>query len=109
AKDNYVSTSSGGVNWSVYLYSCTNDRCSSIQYSAGWDASEINDSTVNTWNRVKRFIRAYRTAKNAIFGEYDIDVSPGGTWEMLDYTLSRWNSQLENFKALIDAGNSWAD
>lgn len=111
AKDNYVSTSSDGVNWSIYFFACSNDtsRCASIQYSAGWDDTNLSDATVITWNRVKRFIRAYKTANKALFGEYDIDVSPGGTWESLDYTLTRWKSALANFKEMIDKGDSWAD
>lgn len=107
AKDNYISTSSDGVNWSVYLYACTDTRCKSFQYSAGWDDTNITDSTLNVWNRVKRFIRAYR-GTTGVFGEYDFDLIPGGTWEQLDYSLDRWKSQLTAFKELIDKGNDWA-
>jgi len=108
AKDNYISTSSDGVNWSVYLYACTDSRCTSFQYSAGWDDADVSESTLNVWNRVKRFIRAYR-GSTGLFGEYDFDLVPGGSWEMLDQSLVRWKSQLTAFNELINTGNSWAN
>lgn len=109
AKDNYVSASSDGVNWSVYLYGCTDNRCTSFQYSAGWSDSNISEASLGVWNRVKRFIRAYRNSSNSVYGEYDFDLVPGGTWEMLDQSLDRWKTMLTNFKELIDQGNAWAN
>ena len=108
AKDNYVDTTSQDVNWNIYFYSCENNRCKSIQYAAGWSDSPINDATLNTWNRTKRYIRAYHNSSASVYGEYDIDVQPGGTWENLNQTLTRWESALTNFKDLIAKGNDWA-
>src|SRR5262245_5158576 len=76
AKDNYVDTTSLDVNWNIYFYACdsSTNRCKSIQYSAGWSDSPITDATLNTWNRTKRYIRAYHNSSASVYGEYDIDI-----------------------------------
>jgi len=103
AKDDYVATSSLGVNWGIYFYACdTNNVCQSIQYSIGWSgATDITHDKLNDWNRDKRYLRAYADTQGAVFAEYDIDINPGGTWEEMDKTLDRWNSQMGAFKTFI--------
>ena len=56
---------------------------------------------LNTWNRAHRYIRAYLTTSNGVFGEYDVEVSPGGTWEQLDDSLEIWLVRLKDFKTYI--------
>ncbi len=104
AQDDYILSKSNDVSWGIYFYACkTTGACTSIQYSAGWDdATNVTDDELNIWNRDKRFIRAYHNTGGSVFGEYDIDIAPGGTWEQLDYTLDRWNSQLKNFKTFVE-------
>lgn len=100
--DQVVSSAMEGVNFDLYLYDCSGDgdarRCTSMQYAAGWGAkSSFNADRANSWNSGNRFIKAYLTAKSELFGEYDLDLSPGGTYEMLDDTLENWRSTLPNF------------
>ncbi|WP_421932489.1 YbjN domain-containing protein [Phenylobacterium sp.] len=97
-----VSSASDGVNWDIYFYDCgKTGRCASLQYAAGWSGLSLADGTLNTWNHGNRYIRGYQAAKGAVWGEYDIDVSPGGTWEQLDHSLERWTGALSQFKDAI--------
>jgi len=100
--DTYVATSSNGVNFGVYFYGCDGDDCPDIQYSAGWtDASAITSDKLDDWNRDHRYVRAYLSKSGAAFGEYDVDVAPGGTWEQLNHSLDRWVQALPEFKTFI--------
>jgi hypothetical protein len=86
----------------IYFYDCVNERCAEIQYFAafaGNDASTVDK--VNDWNSSKRRIRAYRRPSGSVTGECDVDVAPGGSWELLDSTLSRWEKQLGFFKTFM--------
>ena len=97
-----VSSAVGGVNFDIYFYSCTPaGRCRSIQYAAGWSGLEAAIPKLNGWNADKRYIRAYSKPSGAVWGEYDIDVGPGGTSEQLDATWDRWASALADFKIYI--------
>jgi hypothetical protein len=104
--DQIISSSSDGVNWDIYLYACngTGDarRCGSIQYAAGWSGlSNFDVNKVNDWDRDQRYIRSYRDNKGNAWGEYDVDISPGGTYEMLGKSLSRWREAITGFKKFI--------
>lgn len=100
--DLYVATSANGVNFGVYFYGCTDDVCPDIQYSAGWsDASTITTDKLNEWNRDNRYCRAYLSKAGGVFGEYDVDVAPGGSWEQLDHSLDRYVEVLSNFKTFL--------
>jgi hypothetical protein len=105
--DQIVSTSADGVNVDIYLYDCSGAgdarRCTSMQYASGWQASSnYNTDRINEWDRTHRYIRAYLTKGNSLYGEYDLDLSPGGTYEMLDDSLQNWRSTVRDFKAFFD-------
>ena len=38
-------------------------------------------AAVATWNQKHRYARSYLDDHNNLWGEYDVDVSPGGTWK----------------------------
>ena len=101
--DQIVSTKTDGINVDIYLYDCSGEgdarRCTSMQYAAGWPPSGdgYNLEKVNGWNRGNRYIKAYLTAKGGLFGEYDLDLSPGGSFEMLNDSLQNWRSVVVDF------------
>jgi len=96
-----VSSSADGVNFDIYFYGCSAGRCDSIQYAAGWPSSPGSTDRINAWNLSKRYARAYTTAAGQYWAEYDIDVSPGGTYEQLDHTLVRWRSIVGEYKTYM--------
>jgi putative sensory transduction regulator len=106
--DQIVSTTTDGIGVDVYLYDCSGQgnsrRCTSMQYAAGWPASaDYNVEKVNGWNRGNRYIKAYLTAKGGLFGEYDFDISPGGSYEMLNDCLQNWRSVVVDFNKYFNS------
>jgi hypothetical protein len=99
------STSPAGVNFDVYFFACSGERCASIQYAGGWTPLALGTpDRINTWNRDKRYVRAYLDKSNNVWGEYDVDIDPGGSWEQMDKSLSRWESQIADFKTYFNGG-----
>jgi len=101
--DQIISTTIDGQDADIYLYDCSGDgdarRCTSIQYVIGVAAKpSYTLEKVNEWNRKHRYIRAYLTTEGSLYGEYDLDVSPGGTYEMLDDCLDNWRRNVSNFR-----------
>ena len=102
--DQIISSSINGVNFDVYMYQCTSGRCKSLQYAAGWPVGSVQNvnSKILQWDREKRYIRAYVSANGQNYwGEMDIDVYPGGTYEALDRSLSRWGTVIGDFKTYM--------
>jgi hypothetical protein len=103
--DQIVSSGADGVSWDVYLYGCMgvgdDRRCSSIQYAAGWSGLNVSPDKVIGWDRDKRYVRAYIDNRGHVWGEYDVDISPGGTWEQLAHSLEQWRSGVADFKAYV--------
>jgi hypothetical protein len=97
----YVSTSADGVDFWIYFYDCNGAVCPDMQYSTVWtDVTGLTADKLNAWNRDKRYIRAYMRDADA-FGEYDVDLAPGGTTEQLDHSLDRWVEAMMAFKAFL--------
>ena len=75
-------------------------RCprNALRAAVRWPASSnYNLEKVNGWNLGHRYIKAYLTAKGGLFGEYDLDLSPGGSYEMLNDCLQNWRSVVVDF------------
>jgi len=104
-KDYAVTANVDGVNWDIWFYNCSTPkagRCQSIQYAAGWTERAGMDATkINGWNRDHRYVRGYITSSNGVFGEYDVEVSPGGSWEQLNDSLDIWLIRLKEFQTYI--------
>lgn len=93
-----VSSSIGGVNFDIYFYSCTGERCRGLQYAAGWSGMESTElDTINSFTRDNRYLRVYKSG-GSVWAEYDIDVAPGATWEQLDDSLALANDLFTRFK-----------
>jgi hypothetical protein len=104
--DQIISSTINGVDYDIYMYACTAGRCKSLQYAAGWPVSAAGSVDVATkimaWDRENRFLRAYISGSGQNFwGELDIDISPGGTYEGLDRSLARWSAVVGSFKTYM--------
>ncbi len=101
--DQTVSTRIDGLDVDIYFYGCKGEgdarRCVSLQFAAGWaPRAGVDAARANAWNAANRYVRAYVTAQGQLGAEYDIDVSPGGTSEMLDDSLGNWRSLMRDFR-----------
>jgi len=99
----YVSSKLGTADFAVRLYDCkTGGRCASLQFTAGFDlANGLSLDRVNAWNMEKRYVKAYLDDERDPFAGYDINLSPGVTYEALDDAFLLWRSFLPDFTAFI--------
>jgi hypothetical protein len=94
----HVSSASDGVKFGVYMFDCSGDHCGSIQFAAGFAThGKFDTSQMNAWNRGSRWARGYFDSTNDPWVEYDIDLTPGGTYELLDDEFATWRSTLARF------------
>jgi hypothetical protein len=98
-----IETAAGGTRFGVYLLDCSNDHCGSIQFAANLPPSAKAPATkVNEWNRTKRWARAYLDGSNRLWLEFDADLTPGGTYELLEDELATWKKTLDAAKTFFD-------
>jgi hypothetical protein len=98
----YVSSAAGGVNFDIYFYDCDKGRCASVQFEAGFDLSNgLSASKINEWNRDKRYMKAYVDSGNDPHVSYDVNTSPGRSYEGLADDLGVWTGTLPTFAQFI--------
>ena len=92
-----------GSNFHIYQYDCKNGRCGSLQFSVGFDTKGcFGPGPMNDWNRDNRWARAYVDKVNDPWLEYDVDLTPGGTFEMLNDEFTIWRDTLGRFHKIVD-------
>ena len=98
-----IASSSDGHTWKIYMYDCNKDgRCGSLQFSMGLDTSgAFNAEKVNDWNRDNRWARAYIDSVNDPWVEYDVDLTPGGTYELLNDEFTTWRNSVKHFHEFL--------
>jgi hypothetical protein len=97
----HVTTLTGTVDVGIYLFDCKEGHCGSIQFAAGFAThGKFDVSRMNEWNTKQRWARGYYDSTNDPWIEMDVDLTPGGTYELLDDEFATWNSALANFMAL---------
>jgi Putative bacterial sensory transduction regulator len=100
--DRNVESASNGVDFHVFLYDCKNARCGSLQFSYGLDTKGAwTADKLNAWNRDNRWTKAYVDKVNDPWLEYDVDLTPGGTYELLDDEFLTWRNALNDFCKLV--------
>ena len=98
-----VSSTLDGVKFGVYMFDCKGDKCGSIQFAAGWPPnSKITASRVNEWNRTKRWARAYLDPSSGLWLECDVDLTPGGSYELLNDMFATWKKSVDGFKTFFN-------
>jgi hypothetical protein len=101
-----ITSSTGGVRFHVGFYDCKSQRCASIQFFAGFNTQgALNPVKMNEWNRSKRWARGYVDQVNDPWIEMDVDLSPGGTYEILNDEFAIWRNTLNNFNGFIYSHN----
>jgi hypothetical protein len=100
--DPLLKSTSKGVNFSVYFYTCNKSpRCTSIQFYAGFKKPGISASQIGEWNRTTRFGKAYLDKDGDPNVEMDMDVEHGATTEAIANDLDRWIAVLGAFTKKI--------
>jgi hypothetical protein len=95
----HVSASAGNTTFGVYMYDCDKTRCGSVQFAEGFAThGHFDTKHMNDWNRTKRWARGYFDSVNDPWVEMDVDLTPGGTYELLNDEFGIWLKTLGNFK-----------
>lgn len=102
--DPMITSAMEGSGFRVMFYDCENDRCAAIQFATAFDLDEGMDlSRINTWNRERRFGRAYLDDEMDPFIEYDVDLEVGATTEAIENAVAVWEAVAPAFMKHIDA------
>ena len=97
-----INTIMSGTNVRIFFYACETDRCSQLQFLAGFDMPEgISAEQIEDWNRSRRFGVAYRDTQNDPYVKVDLQVNPGGTAELIQGYVATTEAVLAQFKAHI--------
>ena len=103
AGDPMVSSALDGSTFKVLFYDCKSGRCTSFEFSAGFDLDKgLSLAKINMWNREYRFGRAWLDDEMDPYIQYDVDVEVGATTESIDNVIARWESLVPDFKKYID-------
>jgi Putative bacterial sensory transduction regulator len=98
SEQNIESAADGGP-FHIYLYDCKGARCGSLQFSEGFDTKgAFNAAKMNDWNQHNRWARAHVDKTNDPWLEMDCDLTPGGTYELLNDEFATWRMTLRNFR-----------
>jgi hypothetical protein len=101
--DQNITSSADGGPFHIYLYDCKAGRCGSLQFAEGFDTKgAFNAAKMNDWNQHNRWGRAYVDKVNDPWIEMDCDITPGGTYELLNDEFATWRSTLRNFRKQVE-------
>lgn len=92
--------------WHIAMDDCKkNGRCGSLIFSIGLSTKgAFSAAQINAWNRSNRWARAYLDEENDPWLDYDVDLSPGGTYEGLNDQFTIWRDSLTNFRKFLAPG-----
>lgn len=101
--DPMITSAVDGSNFRVLFYDCEAGRCAAIQFATAFDMEKgLTLSHINSWNRERRFGRAYLDDEMDPFVEYDVDFEVGATTEAIGNAVAVWEAVVPAFKKHID-------
>ena len=103
--DPKIASSSGGANFSIFFYGCTNGtNCDAISFSAAFDLDPgSNTNLMNQWNHKKRYSKAYLDDEQDPVIDMDVYLGNGGvSIDNFRFWVDTWERALGDFKVHID-------
>jgi hypothetical protein len=103
-----ILTGMSGYKVAIYLYSCDDGGCGSLEFSSSFTKSaKMTLSIVNKWNQEKRYAKAYLDTDGDLNMEYDVSFSGGVTNDHLLQAASVFETLLPQLEQFINkpAGN----
>lgn len=102
AGDPLIRSSTGKVLFNVSFFQCgTRLRCASIQFTAPYRRKGVALATIGTWNRERRFGRAFQDRNGVSWVSMDVETSHGITTEALEANIGRWIAVLNAFEIFV--------
>lgn len=93
------------AKFTIFFYDCTNNRnCQAIQFYAGYTDSKMDPDKLNTWNRTKRFGRAYIDKVGDPVVVMDVDMNDGGmSRDLFIDNFQFWQSIMSEYSKFVYA------
>jgi len=100
--DPKISGKIDGQAYTMYFSNCTKGKdCEDVDLYAGYLDVKPAQDLINSWNRDKRFSRAYLDKDGDAGIDMDINLEHGVTTDNLDSTLSVWAQLVKQFSTYI--------
>jgi hypothetical protein len=109
--DPMIESAVSGTRFRVMFYGCkANKDCATIQFLSGYDKKSVTSlSSINDWNREKRFGRAFLDAEGDPILAMDVDLDDGGVSKALFAdNLEFWVAVKDGFEKHIGWGKEQA-
>lgn len=91
-----------GVSYQVFFMNCTNNaNCEDLNFYAGFLDNKQTLEAINTWNRDKRFGKAYLDSDLDAVIEFDLNLEHGVSQKNLDAAFSLWSLVLGQYTTYI--------
>lgn len=91
-----------GTAYTLLFYSCTDGKdCRDIQFNAAWAAPGISLDAINTWNKTRRYGKAFLDDESDPVLQFSVNLDHGVSRENLDDTFMWWSRVLAAFKTEV--------
>ena len=93
-----------GQPYTIYFSSCddkTHTDCQDLDFYAGYLGVKPSLDKINSWNRDKRFARAYLDSDGDAAIDMDVNTEHGVTSDNMDSTLGLWVQLVKKFTAYV--------
>lgn len=88
----------GGIQYAVYFMNCTNGTaCEDLNFYAGFLDLKPEMEVINTWNRDKRFGKAYLDTDGDAVVEMDLNLEHGVSSDNLDAAFTVWDLVVDQY------------
>lgn len=101
--DPLINGEMNGLRYQIYFSNCTDDApCEDLNFYIGFSDLKPDLALINSWNRDKRFGRAYLDDVGDAVVEMDVDLVKGVTNDHLINQVAVWSQVMTEFTAYID-------
>ena len=99
----YITSAAEGYNFNIDLYDCHDTpRCGSIRFVMGIDLTNgMTLQRANEWNHSERYTSVFLDDENDPYLGYDVNLTPGVTYESLNDSFGTWRMMLRTFRDFL--------
>lgn len=101
----YIESESNGMKFIILFLNCDDafKGCKTLQYYLGFnDVKNMPFEKFNTWNKEKRFARAYRDSQDDAVLEMDVDLDFAGLpRENITDSLKTWAALMDSYRDFV--------